>query len=227
MAAMCKAYPGRFYGLASLPLSDIKSSLYELDRATQDLGLSGVMIGSNVAGVQLDDGRFEPIWRRINERKTPVVEHPMFPTMTPEMNAYMLPIRVGFVYDTTTAMARLIYSGVLERYPDFPFIIAHTGGTLLMLLQRLDNGYHLFPECREHISQLPSVYAKRLYYDTASFYGPAIEMAMKIVGPDHLMWGSDDPFLGATTGYIDELEISADDKSKILGGNAQRIFGLS
>ena len=58
---------------------------------------------------------------------------------------------MGLIFDTTMAAARLIYSGVFERYPNFPYIMAHTGGALLMLLQRLDNGYRLFPDCRKHI----------------------------------------------------------------------------
>jgi len=106
-----------------------------------------VIIGSNVAGMQVNDPRFEPVWARLDALRLPVFEHPMFPPNM-QKEQFELPLRVGFIFDTTTAAARLIYSGIFERYPNFPYIMAHTGGALLMLLQRLDNGYRLFPDCR-------------------------------------------------------------------------------
>jgi aminocarboxymuconate-semialdehyde decarboxylase len=120
----------------------------------------------------------------------------------------------------------MIYAGVFERYPDFPFIVAHTGGAILPLPERLDNGYRLFPECRKHISKLPSEYAKRLYSNTRSFSGPTIRMALDILRPEQLLWGTDEPFIGAGAEYIDELDLPEAQKSLNLGGNAGRIFGI-
>ncbi len=225
-AQMVGRHPERFAGLGSLPLDDVPASLSELDRITGELGLHGVMIGSNIAGQPLNHPRFEPVWARIDALRLAVFEHPMFPAHTEDMEEFELPLRVGFVFDTTLAAARMIYSGIFERYPNFPYIMAHTGGALLMILERLDNGYRLFPDCRARINRLPSEYAKRLYYDTASFYGPALAMAHGIVGADHLLWGSDDPFIGADTRHVDTMKISASDRKKILGGNAARLLGI-
>ena len=225
-AAIVRQHPDRFAGLASLPLEDIEASLAELDRATAELGLQGAMIGSNVGGLALNDKRFEPVWARIDALKLPVFEHPMFPANTAENEEFEMPLRVGFVFDTTSCAARMIYSGIFERYPNFPYIMAHTGGALLMILERLDNGYRLFPDCRKNISKLPSEYARHLYYDTCSFYGPALRMAHAVVGADHLLWGSDDPFIGADAAHVENLAFSAADKAKILGGNAARLLGL-
>jgi len=225
-AAIVRRHPARFAGLASLPLDDIDASLSEIDRAAGTLGLKGVMIGSNVAGMPMNHPRMETVWKRLNALRLPVFEHPMFPADTAGMEEFELPLRVGFVYETTTAAARMIYAGVFERYPDFPYILAHTGGALLTILERLDNGYRLFPDCRKYITRLPSEYAKRLYYDTCSFYGPTLTMAHGIVGPERLLWGSDDPYIGADTAHVDQLPIPDRDKAMILGGNAARLFGL-
>ena len=224
-AAVVRSHPERFAGVGSLPLADIDASLSEIDRIVGELGLHGVMIGSNIAGIHVNDPRFEPVWKKIDKLRLPVFEHPMFPPNL-QKEEFELPLRVGFIFDTTMAAARLIYSGIFERYPDFPYIMAHTGGALLMLLQRLDNGYRLFPDCRKHIAKPPSEYAKRLYYDTASFYPPALVMAHGIVGPDRILFGSDDPLIGDDTSVVDGLPIPAADKAKILGGNAARLFKL-
>ena len=224
-AALVRSHPDRFAGLGSLPLDDIEASLAELDRITGELELAGVMIGSNIGGLPVNDGRFEPVWAKIDTLRLPVFEHPMFPPHTGK-EEFEMPLRIGFVFDTTAAAARLIYSGVFERYPHFPYILAHTGGALLMVLERLDNGYRLFPDCRAHISRLPSTYAAQLYYDTCSFFCPALKMAHELVGAEHLLWGSDDPFLGADTAHVDALPIPAADKARILGGNAARLLKL-
>jgi len=223
---VCRAHPDRFLGLASLPLKDVGASLSELERAIQDLGMAGVMIGSNIDGVPLNDPRFEPVWARIDELRLPVFEHPMLPRNTADMEEFELPLRLGFVFDTTLAVTRMIYSGIFERYPGFPYILAHTGGTLLMLLERLDNGYRLFPDCRAKINKLPSVYARRLYYDTTSFFEPALMLAHGCVGADQLLFGTDDPLIDSDTDHVERLPIPRADRDKILGGNAARLFGI-
>ena len=226
LARLCQTYPDRFQGLATLPLGSVAASLSELSRCVDELGFKGVAVGSHINGKPLTHPDFDPFWKAINARRLPVVEHPMAHLGAEHMDEFELPLRVGFVYESTTMVARMIYAGIFERYPDFPFIVAHTGGAVLSLLERLDNGYRLFPACRQFIDKLPSEYAKRLYYDTCSFYGPTIEMARSIVGVDHLLWGADDPYIGADTEHVRGLAWPHADTAKVLGLNAQRIFGL-
>jgi aminocarboxymuconate-semialdehyde decarboxylase len=224
MARICRAHPDRFLGLASLPMRNVDAALQELDRSVGELGMRGIVIGSNIDGLQLDDPSFERIWARIDELRLPVFEHPMFPKEEAGMEGFELPLRLGFIFDTTLAATRLIYSGVFERYPNFPYIMAHTGGALAMVMERLDNGYRLFPDCQRYISKLPSVYARKLYYDTTAFGSEAIQFVINVVGVDRILFGTDDPFIGSDTAHVDRLPLDALDKAKILGGNALRLL---
>lgn len=226
LARICRQHPDRFVGLASLPLKNVEASLVELDRALNELDMKGVIIGSNVDGTYLDDPYFAPLWEKINRLRLPVFEHPMFPRSTDGFEGYELPLRLGMIFDTTLAATRFIYSGLFERYPNFPYILAHTGGALLMALERLDNGYRLFPDCRQHISKLPSLYANRLYYDTTAFGKNALEFAIKTVGASQLLFGTDDPFIGASTEHVDTLDLPQAEKAAIFSGNAKRLFTL-
>ena len=226
LARICRTHPDRFFGLASLPMRDVDASLEELDRAIDELGMKGVVIGSNIDGLQLDDPSFERIWNRINQLRIPVFEHPMFPQNTTGLEGFELPLRLGLIFDTTLSATRLIYAGVFERYPDFPYVMAHSGGALPMVLERLDNGYRLFPDCQRFISRLPSAYAKKLYYDTTSFATEGLQYVVDLVGADRLLFGTDDPFIGADTTHVERMALAEEDRKKVLGGNACRLLKL-
>jgi len=185
----------------------------------------GIGVGSNFDGVALDDRRLEPVWARIAELGLPVSEHPMLPTFAEHLPNYALPIRVGFPFDTTLCVTRMIYGGVFERHPKLAFIVAHTGSAFIGLLERLDHGFQLFHECREHITRPPSVFAREnLYYDTCAFSKSFIEMAVGEIGIDRFMFGTDYPYIISDPSYIEALDLARDAKDKIFGGNAQRLF---
>jgi aminocarboxymuconate-semialdehyde decarboxylase len=226
LAQICQKHPDRFIGLATLPLDNVEAALNELERCIGELGMRGVAIGSNVDGAPLSDPQFEPLWARLDAGRLPVFEHPMFPKDTTDLQEFELPLRVGLIYETTLVATRLIYAGVFERYPNFPYILAHTGGALLMVLERLDNGYRLFPDCRRFISRLPSTFAKQLYFDTTAFDREALMLAVRTVGAKQLVFGTDDPFIGADTAHVDRLDVSAEERSAIFGATAARLFGV-
>ena len=224
--ARARRNPDRVRGFATLPFPDVEAALKELERVADAPGIVGVAVGSNFDGVPLDDARLEPLWTRIGVLGLPLYEHPMLPTFAGQMPGYALPIRVGFPFDTSLCVTRMIYGGVFQRHPELRFIAAHTGSAFIGLLERLDHGYHLFHECCEHISQEPSVFAKKnVYYDTCVFSKNFLEMAAKEVGPDRLLFGTDYPYIVADPSYVEALDLPPDQKAMIFSGNAERLFG--
>ena len=140
----------------------------------------------------------------------------------------MLGPLVAFPFDTTLAVARMCYAGMLRELPDIRWIIGHAGGALPYLMERLDNGYRDFAECRVNIDQLPSVYLKKLYYDTVTFSPYTLRMVRDMVGVDHMVMGSDYPHLlgsieRAITS-IEDLHIPEREKQKIFSGTALEIL---
>jgi aminocarboxymuconate-semialdehyde decarboxylase len=137
---------------------------------------------------------------------------------------------VGFLFDTTIAASHLVFSGVAERYPNIKWVLSHLGGAIPYLAERLDRGFHAFKECRAHISQPPSEYLKRWYYDTVNFDKNALELAIKFAGADHILAGSDYPHaIGSIPGMkqaLSSLDVSESDKAAIFGGNAAKLYRL-
>jgi len=137
---------------------------------------------------------------------------------------------VGFPFDTTLTAAKLVFSGIVERYPRIEWILGHLGGAIPYLVERFDRGFYAFKECREHISKPPSEYLKEFYYDTVNFDTKALRLAIEFAGADHLVAGSDHPHqIGSLTkmkSSIEELDISDEEKAAIFGGNAAILLGL-
>lgn len=226
MIARVRAHPDRFRAAITIPWAYEEAALAELDRLIGADEVVGLSIGSNIDKVPVTDARFEPVWKRINDLRLPVFEHPMHATFYEQIDEFELPLRVGFMADTAIMVSRMIYAGIFERYPDFPFIVAHAGGGVLTLLERLDNGYRFYPDCSRHITKLPSEYARQLYWDSCIFYKPALKMTYEIVGPDRILFGTDYPFIDYDTEHVRALDIPEAEKDAMLGGNLARLTGL-
>ena len=219
-----------FTALATLPLNDPAASVRELERAMKELGLPGAMVFSNVNGTALADPAYEPLWKMANDLKAVIYIHPAHPHNVQGMEDYWLTALVGFLFDTTLATAHLVFAGVPERYPNIKWALTHMGGALPYLAERCDRGYEAFAECRRNISKPPTEYFKQFYYDTVNFNPDAIEFAIKFAGSDHIMAGSDYPHqVGSIPKMLDSLskvDVTAEEKEMILGGNAARLLGL-
>lgn len=228
--SVVRAKRGRFAALATLPLNDPASSVKELERAFNQLSFSGVMVFSNVNGVALSDQRFWPLYEVANDLEAVIYIHPTHPVGVEAMMDYWLMPLVGFLFDTTLAAAKLVFSGVVERFPQIRWVLAHLGGAIPYLAERLDRGYHAFKECRANIQQPPSEYLKHFYYDTVNFDPSALQLAVAFAGADHILAGSDYPHqIGSIPKMLECIRaqnIPDQDKSTILGNNAARLLKL-
>ncbi len=220
----------RFAALATLPLNDPAASVEELDRAFGELRFKGVMLHSNINGVALSDERFWPLYEKASDLKAVFYIHPSFPVGVEAMTDYWLMPLIGFPFDTTLAAAKLVFSGVVEKFPNIRWVLGHLGGAIPYLAERLDRGYFAFKECRENITALPSEYLKKFYYDTVNFDVKALELAVSFAGASHLVAGSDYPHqigsLEKMKSSIERLSISPQEKAAIFGENAIELLGL-
>jgi aminocarboxymuconate-semialdehyde decarboxylase len=221
---------GRFTALATLPLNVPDASVKELQRACLQLRLPGAMLFSNVNGVGLDDRRFWPLYEVADELGAVLYIHPTHPVGVEAMTDYWLMPLVGFLCDTTLAAAKIVFSGVAERFPRIRWALCHMGGAIPYLAERLDRGFEAFSECRANIPKPPTEYLKKFYYDTVNFDLKAVELAIAFAGSDRILAGSDYPHqIGSIPKMLETvrgLPISDAERTAIFGGNAVSLLGL-
>ncbi len=231
LASIAASRARRFSALATLPLNDPQASVEELERAVGQLGLPGAMLFSNVEGVALADERFWPLYEKAEELGAVLYIHPIHPVGVEAMTEFWLMPLIGFPLDTTLAAAKIVFSGVVERFPGLRWVLAHLGGAIPYLAERLDRGYEAFPECRRHIRKPPSEYLKQFYYDTVNFDPGALKLAIGFAGAGHVLAGSDYPHrIGSLRAMLDAvraLPVCEQDRAGILGGNAARLLRVS
>ena len=229
-ALLVQSKRGRFAALATLPLNDPAASAKELERACRSLGMRGAMLFSNVNGVGLDDRRFWPVYELANDLDAVLYIHPTHPVGVEAMQDYWLMPLVGFLCDTTLAAAKIVFSGVAERFPRIRWALCHLGGAIPYLAERLDRGFEAFTECRANIPRPPTDYLKNFYYDTVNFNPKAVELAIAFAGADHILAGSDYPHqIGSIPKMLETVQcisVSAEQREGISGGNAAGLLGL-
>ena len=227
-AELIARYPARFKGFASIPMDAPDAALKELHRAINELKLNGVILLSNIGGRPLTSPEYRPFFAEANRLKLCILLHPMLPANTEPFREYVLGPIVGFMFDTTLAVARMCFDGMLREFPDIRWIVGHLGGAVPYLMERMDNGWRDFPECRANIDELPSTYLKRLYYDTVNFNPHMLKMVREMIGADRMVLGSDYPHLLGSieraVSSIESLDIPDDEKQRIFEGTALSIL---
>src|SRR5882762_1330032 len=168
-AELIAQHPARFKGFASIPMDTPDAALNELHRAIDELKLNGVILLSNIAGKPLTSPEYRPFFAEANRMKLCILLHPMLPANTEPFREYVLGPIVGFMFDTTLAVARMCFDGMFREFSDIRWIVAHLGGAV--------------------------TYLKKLYYDTVNFNPHMLNMVREMIGADHMVMGSDYPHL--------------------------------
>jgi predicted TIM-barrel fold metal-dependent hydrolase len=244
IAEFAARQPGRFLGVGVIPVVD-EVMIEEFERAHAELGLKGVLIFSNIEGLPLDHESMWPLYEHAATADVPLWIHPQHANLYPWIGRDVLDRTLAWPFDTSLAMARLVYGGVFERHPGIKFMTHHMGGMIPYFAARIDafarsivaeyaelgigdaGGPPLTGPVIDHF--------RRFYNDTVSNGSvDALELALKFFGPDHILFGTDFPF-GPDDGSwaiselraVREIDISDQDRQKILHGNASSRLGLS
>jgi predicted TIM-barrel fold metal-dependent hydrolase len=186
----------RFGAFALLPLPDVDAALEEIAYALDILRLDGVGLFSSVKDRYLGDPLFDPVFDELNRRRAAVFIHPIHCEAPEHTRLHAPPFVVEYVFDTTRAIVNLIYSGTLKRCPNIRLIVAHGGGTVPFLAQRIAmmQGHRGAKGVTEVMPTLRS-----LYYEIASTTSPfALRSLQELADPTHILWGSDLPFVYGT-----------------------------
>lgn len=220
----------RFVGLGTLPLQDVPMALDELHRVVDELGFPGLEICTNVNGVDFDDERFLPFFEKVVEHDLLLVAHPNGFTHGQRLAAYYLINTVGMPMDSTVFISRMIFGGVLERYPELKICVVHGGGYVPFYPARFDHAYRARSDTREHIARPPSTYLEQLLFDTMVYQPEDLAYLIGRYGADHVLLGTDYPYdMGEDDpiGLVLAVE-GLDDKqvTQIVGGNAARLLKL-
>jgi aminocarboxymuconate-semialdehyde decarboxylase len=184
----------QFAALANVPMQEPTAAAGELERTVSRHGFKGAMIATNVAGRNYDEARFDPFWQKAQELRVPVVLHP-FAVLGPDrLEHFYLNNLIGNPTDTTIAAASIIFSGVLDRFPDLQIVLLHGGGFLPYQYGRLDRGREVRPEPKEHGAGMPRDYLRRFLFDTIVFSPKVLRYLIDAVGADRVLIGTDYPF---------------------------------
>ena len=229
MAAGQTAYPDRIRWFASLSWQYPERALVELERAIE-MGAVGVMVTAHVTSRDLVDPLFDPIWAELDRRAMPVLVHPTAPFGTADANfgreRILLP-GLGFMFDTTLAIARMITDGFFDKYPKVKIIAAHAGGYLPYVAGRLDVFYGVETLVKVAITRPPSSYLDRIYYDSIVYDPGALKLCLEVSGPGKIMFGTDFP-MPCDVPKLKELAngLSKKERDAIMSQTAMEVFGL-
>jgi len=231
---ICKTHPGRFFGFGMLPLKTVSQCVAELHRISKELTfLKGVILSTSGLVAGLDDEKLLPLFATAESLKLTIFIHPHYGIGNESFGGYghTLYLALGFPFETTTAIARLILAGVLEKHPALRLLLAHSGGVLPYLAGRLDSCVRNDEQYdhRKYLSKPPSEYLKNLYFDAITYHAAALNCAIEFAGIDHLLFGTDHPFSISDPSclYSSMKHLSEEEQRAIRTTNAQRLLSIS
>ncbi len=231
IAELCQSHADRFAGISAVAMQHPDLAARQVTECVRDFGLKGIELSGNPAGVDLDDPRFDVVWRAVENTECVVFIHPSGCIIGSRLMDFYLNNLIGNPLDTTIALSHLIFGGVLDRFPKLKFVAAHGGGFLPSYLSRSDHGFEVRPESHR-IEHPPSWYLRhRLWLDNLVYRPESVAHLAREVGPSQLVLGTDYPYdMGqdnpvAIVDAIDDL--SAQEKAQIKHGNAAKLLKLA
>lgn len=219
--------PDRFVGMGTVPLQHTEMAIAEMRRCVHGLGLRGIEIGTFVDGRELSDPSLRPFFAAAEEMGVLLFLHPLGFSHGQRLSEHYLDNIIGNPLDSTIAVSHLIFDGVLAAYPGLKLCVAHGGGYLPAYWGRMDHAFRAREDCRQHITEPPSSYLRKIWLDTLVFDPVELEALVKAHGADRLCLGTDYPFdMGESDPLRLHAHLSESDRAKILGGNAAALLGL-
>ena len=230
-------YPEHFTAMAAVPMQEPARAARVLEHAVAELGFRGAYIATNVNHRYYDSEEFDPFWAQAQELDVLVFMHPDNPAGTELMGSFGLRLVCGNPADTTLSLGILIYSGVFDRFPNLKLCTCHGGGFFPYHVSRFDRefitgqqairraGRPDAPKC----ASVPSAYLKNLYFDTLVYDVETLEFLRRRVGSDHLMLGTDFPYVLGDWQCVEKiaaLNCAESEKQAILEGNARKLLKL-
>lgn len=229
IAETVRDHPRHFSGLGTVPLGDVDLAIEELERCIGELGMAGVEIGTNVDGVELDDPRLMPFFRRAAELGATVFVHPWQVIGSQRLSQYYFLYTVAMPSETAFAVGALIFGGVLEQVPELKLAFAHGGGSVPYILPRMERGWAVWAPARERAPKPPSEYLARCWFDSITGDALSLEFLVQRVGADRVLFGTDYPFLMGEErpgGIVGDARLEPHEKEAILHGNCARLLDL-
>jgi aminocarboxymuconate-semialdehyde decarboxylase len=230
IAGMAQQAPDRFTGLGAVPLQDVEMAIDVLDHAIHQLGLAGVEIGGNVNGTVIGDARFLPFFEAAAHWGAAVFVHPLRPSgLDRVIGPAALEQVLAFPGETGLAAASMITGGTLARLPGLRIAYSHGGGSLAMLLPRLQHAWNTLPQVRDHLPMEPLAAARSMFYDNLVYDSDAIHHLIRVFGGSQVMAGTDYPFAIMDTdpaGRLKRLGLPEDAVRGLRSGNAMRWLGM-
>lgn len=245
LADMVLKHPNRFAaGIATLPMNDMDAALKEAERAIKDLRLRAVELGSDINGQPLDAPQFMPLYELMAELDRPIFIHPLGEMSTPDyegekISRYRVWTKLGWPYATALAMTRLVYGGVLEKWPDLKIVTHHCGGLIPFLAGRIDWNDDFNEMCMGHrdifLKEKALNYYRRFYYDTAvNGHTAALQCGKAFAGIDQMVFATDMPFdnqkgrrlIRDTIASVEQMGLNDEEKAKLYRHNAIDLLKL-
>ena len=249
LAEVAAKNPDRFVGYSAvLPMNTPEAAVREAERALTN-GANAIQLASNANGTALDEAHFWPIYEVIERSGKPILLHPSRPREMPDYptetySKYEIHSVLGWPYETGVTLARLVFSGIMDRYPKLKVIAHHLGGVIPYLEGRVGHSWDQlgsrtsdedYAALLKRLKKRPYDYFKEFYGDTAVEGARGATLCgLEFFGADHVVFASDCPFdkekgpgyIRATIKIIESLDLAASEKEKICYGNAEHLFGL-